>query len=1079
VDYNETYSPVVNTTSIRLLLAHAAKESLEIAQFDVKTAFLYGTLDEDIFMEQPEGFSEDSSKVCHLKKSLYGLKQAPRQWNKKFSDFLKSVNLKTLENDECIFYRKEPLLIVAIYVDDGIVLAKDKKEISQIISKLQEAFEIHLVNNNTYLGFQIDRSQDGEIMLHQTSYINKILKRYNMQDANPTDAPVAVIRGETKDEPLEANVPYREAIGSLMYAACQTRIDIMYAAGRASRKNTAPTKQDWEDVKRIFRYLKDKQSLGIVYSRDTKPGIEAYCDADFAGDLETSRSTTGLVVMYAGAPIHWKSSRQSLVTLSSTEAEVVSLCTTTKDIMWLRKIATELDIIKDDPIPIFCDNMSAIKITTKKKSIQRTRHMSAQAAYVVEQTEDKNVSVHHVRTDDQLADMLTKPTTSRKFVSNCSLLMKCLAILITLFLCCGEAFVFDRVAPIVWTEVKKPVEKKYQHYMVDIRYTSPCPLLKKIPMTRRKREVYSAPVSPYGNVMQPYEAQATQQQGVNHAPDGNAQLTSFDPRYLPPPNVVPQLPKQEREEDDIAKALREAESYCNMVFKEYIETPMKEAMSVQLRVRGPSRQPRMIGEVITGFFFSNILSTVIDKLFLQTNHQEIEERKHLIDSKIEKLNKEINTTMVMELAQYAAMKSMSEVVKHTKHRLSVFVNTFPDLVFTANYLVMKMVHKHEAISRITYEARRTNKLDLYALATLLDHDLFTDVDDDSAMLKSIDLKHDHFRLEFTGHTVDNSTTVYRVDAFRFWSNLIGESTLMEYAGERYLIYNSSSNCVKAIPEPANRFVNQRCFDRDGKDSRLAVWRKVLTVEDPYKQPAVTDVKLSWPYNYVYCYRLNITIHGETTKCPPLVFRVNYTLGWNTTDHNQPAATKEEIDRVMEFETMTHQVHSVHFEGNEHFVDENAALDTIRKLSYELKQMQQENLAISLPVSGGGITNQGMIKMLTFVLVCTMIVIIVLLIYKHKRDTVRHRKVLRTVTDGIYGDGTYDMVRKQRNPNQMPNVNVTLTQAPPLPPKNDVRIDVQQKLSVAQIKGARAEHSDEFYSKTVHLPEIKHTSQDRT
>ena len=144
---------------------------------------------------------------------------------------------------------------------------------------------------------------------------------------------------------------------------------------------------------------------------------------------------------------------------------------------------------------------------------------------------------------------------------------------------------------------------------------------------------------------------------------------------------------------------------------------------------------------------------------------------------------------------------------------------------------------------------------------------------------------------------------------------------------------------------------------------------------------------------------------------------------------------------MEFETMTHQVHSVHFEGNEHFVDENDALDTIRKLSEELKQMRRENLAISLPVSGGGITNQGMIKMLVFVLVCATMAIILLLIYKHKRDTMRHRKVMRKVTDGIYADGTYDIVRKQRSSG--PQVNVTLTQAPPVPPKHDVHIKMQQ------------------------------------
>lgn len=266
VDYFDTYAPVANMTSVRLLFAYAAIEKLQMIQFDVKTAFLYGDLEETVYMEQPEGFEQGSvDKVCLLKRSLYGLKQSPRQWNKKFSDFLKEMNLMESEHDSCIFYRLEPLLIVAIYVDDGIIFTRKMDEARDIMEKMRERFEVHLVTSSTFLGFQIHRRDDGGIALHQTNYINTLLKRFNMEDCKPVDCPVTLTKPKGIQDPLEENVPYREAIGGLMYAAVTTRVDIAYAVSMASRKVENPTQDDWMAVKRILRYLKDKQGYAITY----------------------------------------------------------------------------------------------------------------------------------------------------------------------------------------------------------------------------------------------------------------------------------------------------------------------------------------------------------------------------------------------------------------------------------------------------------------------------------------------------------------------------------------------------------------------------------------------------------------------------------------------------------------------------------------------------------------------------------------------------------------------------------------------------------------------------------------------
>ena len=458
IDYLETYAPVANMVSLRMLFAYAAIEQLQMSQFDIKTAFLYGDLDETVYMEQPEGFNEDKDKVCLLKRSLYGLKQSPRQWNIKFTDFLKEMNLIPSQHDSCIFYRRHPLMVLAIYVDDGIIFAKDKKETDKVLKQLSSRFDVHLVNSSTFLGFQIHRGTNGEIALHQTSYIKTILKRFNMEDAKEVDSPVSITKETVDLTPLDSKVPYREAIGSLMYAAVLTRLDIAYAVNKASRKVANPTVQDWAAVKRIFRYLRGKEQLAITYRRTNDKELTVYCDADFAGDTETHRSTTGSVFLMAGGPIQWKSQRQALVSLSSTEAEFISLCSTVKETIWIRKLGTELKILKDKPTMIYCDNQSAIRISSNEKCMHRTRHMGVQAAYPREQVEEGNINIQHVKTDEQLADMLTKPTTIQKFKRNTFKLMNTIAktlflmAWICLYFGSGMSFVFERVDPMFWTQ---------------------------------------------------------------------------------------------------------------------------------------------------------------------------------------------------------------------------------------------------------------------------------------------------------------------------------------------------------------------------------------------------------------------------------------------------------------------------------------------------------------------------------------------------------------------------------------------------------------------------------------------------
>ncbi|UYV85057.1 K02A2.6-like, partial [Cordylochernes scorpioides] len=263
IDYKETFAPVVRYDSVRVLLALATAMDMEIMQFDIKTAFLNGDLDEDIYMQIPEGIEvENKNLVCKLKKSLYRLKQSPRIWNEKFTYFLKQFQLTQSQADPCVFYqtKTDAKIFLALYVDDGTPVDPNMK-----------------------------------------------LTRENINDTHDMH-----------------NVPYAEAIGCLMFLAVCTRPDIAFAVNNLSRFMAAPVLPHWNALKRIFKYLKGTLDSGILYKRKDVIKLIGYSDSDFAGDIDTRRSTSGYIFLLAGGPVTWTSQRQSVVALSTTEAEYIA-----------------------------------------------------------------------------------------------------------------------------------------------------------------------------------------------------------------------------------------------------------------------------------------------------------------------------------------------------------------------------------------------------------------------------------------------------------------------------------------------------------------------------------------------------------------------------------------------------------------------------------------------------------------------------------------------------------------------------------------------------------------------------------
>ena len=220
IDYKETYSPVARFDTIRLMLSIAAKNNLQLGQFDIKTAFLYGSLKEDIYMKQPQGYEDGTNRVCKLLKSLYGLKQSPRCWTERFTKFISNLKFYQSNADPCFYFYTEDdkLMLMTIYVDDGLVVASDESLIDKFFSDLNREFKITSSKEvKSFLGLEINRLQDGSIFIHQSRYIERMLEKFNMNGANSVSTPIETNWSESIIDNNECNAPYREAVGNLMF----------------------------------------------------------------------------------------------------------------------------------------------------------------------------------------------------------------------------------------------------------------------------------------------------------------------------------------------------------------------------------------------------------------------------------------------------------------------------------------------------------------------------------------------------------------------------------------------------------------------------------------------------------------------------------------------------------------------------------------------------------------------------------------------------------------------------------------------------------------------------------------------
>ena len=314
-------------------------------------------------------------------------------------------------NDHSLFLKHigNSITIVAIYVDGIIVTGDNLEEISTLKSFLDDQFKIKdLGYINLFLGLEFNETNGG-MVVNQDKFILDLLQAYSMTDCNPVSAPLPsnLKLFPKMDNPLKEATSYRQLIGKLNFLL-HTRPDLSFTVQYLSQFNQTPCEAHYDAALHVLKYLKGTASQGIFLNDKPLYNIEAYCDSDWAACPITRRSVSGFFILFGGTPISWKSKKQITVSLSSTEAEYRSMRQICSELAWISRLLNELGVPNVTPIPLKCDNQAAIYIAKNPVFHERTKHIEVDCHFVREKLVDGLISLSHVPTNEQLADVFTK-----------------------------------------------------------------------------------------------------------------------------------------------------------------------------------------------------------------------------------------------------------------------------------------------------------------------------------------------------------------------------------------------------------------------------------------------------------------------------------------------------------------------------------------------------------------------------------------------------------------------------------------------------------------------------------------------
>jgi len=484
VDFMDTYAPVARMTTVRFTLALSVLLNLKVSGADFTNAFLNAPLSEDIYVNPPPGCPPlPNGYVYKLQRALYGLKQSPREWNHTLHKFLsEECSFTQLRTEHCMYIRADDksgsYCLICLYVDDLIVSYTHKGIFDSFLHKVKSKFKITYSEELTKtLGFQFDRTSDGSIFMHQTKYIDDVLKRFGMTTCKPVSTPsdhhVRLCKTgaykvnknkfptstsvQSEKESLDdvefhknhkPDASYREVIGCLLWISMGTRPDITYAVNQCARYSSDPKSEHWVAVMRILRYLNGTRDFGLFYHKHSShfegvnniderirtsnikqpfayssaffPGttavnLQGYSDADFANSIDDRRSITGYVFVFAGAPLSWNCMTQHTTALSTMESEYYAICKSVQEALYLRMLMEEVGLKVDKPLVIREDNRACIAFSKDPGEHKRTKHIDYRHFFVRDHVNDGEVLLEPIDSENQLADIFTKSFEPKRF----------------------------------------------------------------------------------------------------------------------------------------------------------------------------------------------------------------------------------------------------------------------------------------------------------------------------------------------------------------------------------------------------------------------------------------------------------------------------------------------------------------------------------------------------------------------------------------------------------------------------------------------------------------------------------------
>ena len=428
VDFTENFAPVMNDITFRLMLTRKMVERLKTRIIDVETAFLYGDLEEEIYMNIPEGYVEcgyhvEEDDVLLLQKGIYGLVQAARQYWKKFIGVMEKLGFKLSKADPCFMFRRNEhgICMISIYVDDNFLVGEDDA-VDQTTAQLQEHFKVKFEDtNNDYLGCEFIVSYDGKRgWLGQPHIIKSLRDRFgpHVEKLKSTLTPgtTGYVSLQTNDGLLtnEQKTEYRSGTGTLLFLLKHSRPDLSNPVRELSKNMDKANYANYKEMLRIIKFVLDTQDYGLKFdpTKDHLWKLEGMSDSDFATDKMTRTSVTGFIIYFKGIPIAWRSRGQRGVVLSTTEAEYVALSEVVATIKFIVQLLSDMEIQVELPIKVYVDNVGAIFLANNQTTSDRTKHVDVRYHFIREYIENGTVKILFIRSGENDADLFTKNVPS-------------------------------------------------------------------------------------------------------------------------------------------------------------------------------------------------------------------------------------------------------------------------------------------------------------------------------------------------------------------------------------------------------------------------------------------------------------------------------------------------------------------------------------------------------------------------------------------------------------------------------------------------------------------------------------------